>query len=128
MLQQENRLRRKRDIEITFEEGRFIPGRLLNLKVWKIDTVKYAKRGYTGNEIKLAFVVGVKIEKRAVGRNRLKRQMREVARLLLKEEKIEKGFFILVMAKKEMLGSEYAAIEQDFFSTLVRSRVLKKVL
>lgn len=128
MLNQENRLRRKRDIEITFEEGKFIPGQFLNLKIWKIDTVKYAKRAYTGNELKFAFVVGVKIDKRAVMRNRLKRQMREVVRLLLKEDKIEKGFFVLVMAKKEMIGIEYSAIEQDIYVTLRRSRILKKIV
>lgn len=125
MLQQENRLRKKRDIEITFEEGRFIGGQLLNLKVWKIDPLKYPKRGYTGRELKLAFVVGVKIEKKAVGRNRLKRQMREVVRLLLKDNKLKTGFFILVMAKKEMVGLEYSEIEKDMIFILRRSGLLE---
>lgn len=124
MLQQENRLRKKRDIEITFEEGRFVAGNLVNLKVWKVDPIKYPKRGYTGDELQFAFVVGVKIDKRAVVRNRLKRQMREVIRLLLKENKIKTGFFVMIMAKKEMIGIEYAKIDQDIIAALRRSRLL----
>lgn len=124
MLQQENRLKKKRDIEITFEQGRFVGGNLVNLKVWKIDALKYPKRGYTGHELQFAFVVGVKIDKRAVVRNRLKRQMREVVRLLLKENKIQPGFFIMLMAKKEMIGMEYAKIEQDITAALRRSQIV----
>ena len=124
MLQQENRLKKKRDIEITFEEGRFVGGNLVNLKVWKVDSAKYPKRGYTGDELQFAFVVGVKIEKRAVVRNRLKRQMREVIRLLLLEQKLSPGFFVLVMAKKEMVGLEYAKVSQDITAALRRSRLM----
>lgn len=124
MLQQENRLTKKRDIEITFEEGRFVAGNFVNLKVWKVDLEKHGKRGYTGDELQFAFVVGVKIDKRAVVRNRLKRQMREVIRLLLKENKIQKGFFVMIMAKKEMIGTEYSKIEQDIIAALRRSRLL----
>ena len=124
MLQQENRLRKKRDIEITFEEGRFVGGNLVNLKVWSVDPVKYPKRGYTGDELQFAFVVGIKIDKRAVVRNRLKRQMREVIRLLLLDKKIVPGFFVLVMAKKEMVGVEYTKLAQDLTAALRRSRLL----
>jgi len=126
MLQQENRLRKKRDIEITFEQGRFIGGQLLNLKVWKIDPLQYPRRGYMSDELKFSFVVGVKIEKKAVGRNRLKRQMREVVRLLLKDHKIKTGFFVLVMAKKEMIGKEYCEIEKDMIFILRRSGLLDR--
>ncbi len=124
MLQQENRLTKKRDIEITFEEGRFVGGNLVNLKVWKVDAKKYPKRGYTGGELQFAFVVGVKIDKRAVVRNRLKRQMREVVRLLLKENKIQTGFFVMIMAKKEMIGVEYAKIDQDITAALRRNHLM----
>src|SRR3989338_7855819 len=126
MLQQKNRLKKKRDIEITFEQGRFVGGNLVNLKVWKVDPTKYPKRGYTGGELQFAFVVGVKIDKRAVMRNRLKRQMREVIRLLLLENKIPLGFFVMIMAKKEMLGVEYAKIDQDITAALRRSNIILK--
>lgn len=124
MLQQENRLKKKRDIEIAFAEGRFVGGNFINIKVWKVDPLKYLKRAYSGKELQFAFVVGVKIDKRAVVRNRLKRQMREVVRLLLKENKILPGFFVMVMAKKEMIGQEYSLISDDIISTLRRSRLL----
>jgi ribonuclease P protein component len=123
MLQQENRLKRKRDIEITFSEGRFIAGNLLNLKIWKVDPLKYPKRKYIGDELQFAFVVGVKIDKRAVVRNRLKRQMREVVRLLLKDKKIQPGFFVMCMAKKEMIDQEYSVISQDLTAALRRSHL-----
>lgn len=76
------------------------------------------------NQLKIAFTVGLKIEKRAVYRNRIKRQLREVVRLLIKENRLKKGYYLLFVAKKEIKEAEYGEIARDVTEVLRLSRVL----
>ncbi len=124
MLRRENRLKRMKDWDILFKEGRFVVGEFITVKIWKIDPDKYLRRTYTAEDLKIGFVVSKKVEKRAVRRNRLKRQMREVVRLLLKEDKIKEGYMIGMMAKSAMLGKEYGKIEADVMRVLRKAGVL----
>ncbi len=128
MLPQLHRLTRKRDIEIVFENGRFVSGAYVLAKVWRPNPDQFPKRGYTSGDLKFGFVVSKKVEKRAVWRNRIKRQMREVVRLLLKEGRVEAGYLVVVIAKPEITGHDYHVIEKDLISVLQRARVLKNKL
>lgn len=118
------RLTRMKDFEILFKEGKFISGVLLTLKFWIIEPEKYPKRLYSREDLKIGFVVSTKIDKRAVVRNRLKRQMREVVRLLLKDNKLKKGFMMLFIAKSGMIDKDYGVIDQDIKNVLKRAGVL----
>ena len=120
-----NRLKKKRDIEIVFENGRFCGGAICTAKIWKVDPQKFPKRGYSVDELKFAVVVGKKVSTSAVKRNRLKRQMREVVRLLLKEGKLRVGFYVVLMAKPQMFGKEYGEIEKDMMMVLKKVKILK---
>ncbi len=126
MLPRENRLRKMKEWEILFQEGRFVAGKLVNLKIWEVNPAKYPKRDFSTGDLKIGFAVGLKISKSAVKRNRVKRQMREVVRLLLKENKLKQGFFVGVLAKSEIVGSEYGEIEKDIKGVLVKARILNK--
>jgi len=114
-----------KDFDILFKEGRFVGGDLVTLKVWSINPEKYPRRKYNKDELKIGFVVGLKVNKSAVKRNRLKRQMREAVALLLKEEKIKNGYMVAVIAKKEMLEKEYKEIEKEIIKTFKGARLLK---
>jgi ribonuclease P protein component len=124
VLQKENRLTRKRDFEILFKEGRFVPGTLTTMKYWKVQPDTYPKRGYITTDLKIGFIVSTKFSKKAVDRNRAKRQMREVVRLLLKENKIPAGYMIAIMVKNEMLGKEYGEIEKSVVQMFKRANLL----
>jgi ribonuclease P protein component len=113
-----------KDFEILFKEGRFVNGEFISAKVWKIQPEKYPKRAYSSEDLKIGFVVGFKVSKSAVKRNRAKRQMREVVRLLLKDGKIKSGFMVSIMAKSLILEKNYQEIEKDMVSVLRRSGVL----
>lgn len=126
MLLQKHRLKKTKDIEIVFENGRFVGGKFATIKVWHINPEQFPKRGYSLNDIKIAVVVSKKVEKRAVQRNRLKRQMREVIRLLLKEEQLRPGNMLIVMAKPEMIDTPYQDIAQDLIALFDRAKVLQK--
>lgn len=125
MLPQENRLKHMKDFEILFKEGRFVAGKLITAKIWKIDPTKFPRRKYGADDLKIGFVVGLKVSKSAVKRNRIKRQMREIVRLLLKDGKLKNGFHISIMAKPAMVGAEYSEIEKDVGEVLGRAGVVK---
>ncbi len=125
MLQKENRLKKMKDFEILFKEGRYFNIDFLTLKVWKIDPEKYPKRNYTKDDLKIAFTVGLKVSKSAVKRNRVRRKMREVVRLLIKDGKIKKGFMAVLVAKPEILEKDYTEIEKVINKILVQARLIE---
>lgn len=125
MLPQENRLKKMKDFEILYEEGKFFAGKFLNIKIWKIEPEKYPRRDYKTDDLKIGFVVSTKISKSAVKRNRVKRQMREIVRLLLKDGKLKNGFHISIMAKPSMVGAEYWEIEKDVVLVLSRAGLVR---
>lgn len=125
MLQQNNRLKKKRDIEIVFEKGRFFGGAVVTVLVWQIDEHAFPKRLYTKDMCKIGFIVSKKVSKSAVKRNRVKRQMREVIRIILKQEKLQAGVFVLVQAKPNVLDVSYEHISLDIQRLLHRAKLLK---
>lgn len=102
-----------KDFEILVKEGRFVGGKFLNAKIWKIDPEKYPRRKYTVDDLRIGFAVGLGVSKKAVVRNRVKRQLREVVRLMLKDGLLKHGHHVLVMAKKEVVGREYNEIKTN---------------
>lgn len=125
MLPKEYRLTRMKDFEILFKEGRFVGGGLVTAKVWHVQPEKYPRRAYSSEDLKIGFVVSTKISKSAVKRNRAKRQMREVVRLLLKEDRLKHGFMLSIMAKSAVLSAEYGDIAADVVGVLRRAQILK---
>ena len=66
------------------------------------------------NQTRVGFTVSKKIDKRAVVRNRLRRQMREIVRLSpILQEKYSSHDFILI-ARTEALQRPYAQLTDDF--------------
>ena len=126
MVPKENRLRKMKDWDILFKEGGFVSGELLTIKIWKIKPEKYPKREYSTDSLKIGFAVGLKISKSAVKRNKIKRQLREIIRLLLKENKLKIGYFVGVLAKPSILEKDYQQIEKDLMMVLVKARILDK--
>ncbi len=130
MLKPENRLKKTRDFNLLMKQGRWANGILIDLKYLKLDEVKdvllpkkVSKEDFR-KELKIAFTVGLKIDKRAVVRNRIKRQLREMVRLLVKEIRLKKGFYLLFVVRKEIKEKEPAEISVELMSLLSRSKVL----
>jgi ribonuclease P protein component len=118
MLKPENRLKKTRDFNLVIKHGRWVNAEFFDLKYLELaknreffpkkeDPEDFVK------QLKLAFSVGLKLSKSAVKRNRLRRQMREAARLLIKDERLKNGYFILFVAKKGSMDLDYAKISQE---------------
>ena len=129
MLQQDNRLRKLRDFNLVMKHGQWINGRFLDVKVLELaknqnffpkkEDVESFKK-----QLKLAIAAGLKVHKSAVKRNRVRRQIREVLRLLIKDGAIKNGYYILVVAKKDVLDKDYAEISGELKVLLSRAKVL----
>lgn len=89
MLPFKNRLTKRRDFEAVYKHGRFFSFGVVSLKVKENGLL----------ESRIGFSVGLSFSKRAVVRNRVKRQLREIFRTNL--NKINPGLDIVVMIRKE---------------------------
>lgn len=126
MISKEYRLKHMKDFDILTKEGRFVGGALTVAKVWKTEPEKYEKRNYSTDDLKIGFVVGKKVHKSAVKRNLIKRKMREVVRLMLKEDRLNPGFMVYIVAKPLILGKKYDEIATDIENVLKKAHIYKK--
>ncbi len=94
MLPFENRIKKRRDFERILKEGKLLYSEIL--------TIKFLENNL--NLIRFGFVVSKKISKKAVTRNKIKRKLREQIRLRL--IKFKKGFDLIIIAKKNIIGKE----------------------
>lgn len=102
MLQKENRLARKDDFNRIHKRGRFFGEEFLAIRVLA-----------NGLELtRVGFLVGLKISKKAVVRNKVRRRLREVFRLLIKNDNLKKGFDIIVLVRPAIVKKSYAEIKE----------------
>jgi len=101
MLPRHNRLKRTKDFDNTFKKGKTITGKLVFLKIIKnnLDVSRFG------------FVIGLKISKKAVIRNKIKRQLREIVRKNLPI--IKPGFDIVIITKPEIIDKDYQQIKHE---------------
>ena len=130
MLNKDNRLAKKRDFDLVLKHGRWTNGRFLDLKVLQLAQIKqfFPKKEDTEafvKQLKIAFAVGLKVDKRAVARNRAKRQISEVVRLLVKENVVKNGAYLLFVAKKDIITKSFAEISAETKLLLQHSGALK---
>lgn len=95
MLPQDNRLVKRSDFTRIHKKGRYISGGFLSVKVLKNDL----------KNSRFAFIVSTKVSKKAVDRNALKRQLREVVRAEL--PRIKPGFDVVFFTQKEALEKTF---------------------
>lgn len=83
-----NRLKKKKDFEQVFRRGRGLKQGFLSLK--------FIKNG--SDSTRFGFVVGQKVSHKAVVRNKVKRRLRDLAKLKLRD--VKKGFDVVIVAGK----------------------------
>jgi len=101
MLPRSNRLKKDNDFKAVFKNGRVLRGTLADIWI-------------TPNGLELnrfGFIAGLKVSKKAVIRNRARRQLAEV----FKEQsgRMENGLDIVVIAKPLIVGKSQKEISDD---------------
>ncbi len=99
MLKKANRLNLEKDFQKIFYSG----------KVWRTEILDIRVRANKAGCLRFGFVVSSKVDKRAVVRNRLRRQMSEIIKNNFNY--IVPGFDAAIVAKKEIVGKPFGEIE-----------------
>lgn len=113
MLKRINRLSTKGDFSRLFAKGKYTHASEFVLK-------------YFPNNLpqsRFGFVVSTKISKRAVVRNRAKRQMREIVRSIL--EKLPAGYDIALIAKPAIKDVEFDKLSTSIRLAFTKARLLR---
>jgi ribonuclease P protein component len=105
-------LSKKKDFESIFKNGVFFSGPGMSLRAKKND-LAYSR---------FAVVTSLKVSKKAVERNRLRRQITEVLRKRF--DRIGKGFDAVFIVKKDLLEKKYGQIETEVEKILKKARIL----
>jgi len=113
MLIKRNRLCKKKDFERVFKKGKGLKEDFLILKMAKNNL----------SQSRFGFIVGTKISKKAVLRNKLKRRLRELVRG--KIEKIKKGFDIVFITQPGLENRDFWELEEILNKIFNRAKLLK---
>jgi ribonuclease P protein component len=113
-LPRKNRLPKK-DFEKVYTKGVNLGTPLLGLK--------FLKRT-NQTQIRAGFIVGLSVSKKAVQRNRLKRQLRSLIRQILPD--LKAGYDLIVIARTSALGADFGALNKEVRELLKKAQLIVK--
>ena len=114
MLPKINRLKKKKDFERVYKEGKGYKEDFLFLKI--VENGKKLTR--------FGFVVGKNFSKKAALRNQIKRKLREIIRLKFK--KIKKGFDAILIIKAGFGEKNFWEVEEIISKLLTKAKILNQ--
>ncbi len=112
MLPKKNRLKKRKEFEEVFKEGKVFFGSFFLIRIKKNDF----------SLPRFAFVFPFKQEKSAVKRNKGKRLFREIVRHCLPS--IKGGFDIILIIKKKSLTQDKKEIEEDVVKVFKKTKLI----
>jgi len=113
MLSRENHLKKKKEFEKIYKQGKIIIGDFLFLKIIKNNL----------NTNHFGWVVSLKVSKKAVARNRIRRRLKEISRENSKD--IKPGFNILIIAKPNIINKEFQEIKKELEELFQKAKIYK---
>jgi len=113
MLKKENQLKLDKEFDQVFKKGRSSYVEILGIRVFLTQA----------DESRFGILVSNKVSKKAVARNKIKRQIKEIFRLKL--AKIKPGYDIVIITLPSILGKNYQEIEAAIDVNLKKLRLLK---
>lgn len=114
MLPKQNRLTKNKEFENVFKNGGTFFTKILG--------IKYMENGF--GLTRFGIIIGNKISKKAVARNKIKRRIREILRLNF--DKIIEGYDIVILARTGIAEIEYDELEKNIEYALRKARLLFK--
>lgn len=113
MLPQKHRLRLEKEIKTLFAKGKSVFGNSV--------IIRYRRNDF--NFPRFAFVVGTKVSKKAVDRNKIKRRLRAIVYKQLGN--IMSGVDIVFLVRKEALGASFAKLETQVHEALAKAKLVR---
>jgi ribonuclease P protein component len=115
MLKQANRLLRKNDFDAVWKKGRSSYDKILG--------VKMIANNLTGN--RFGIMVGLKVSKLAVERNKIKRRIREI--IQADENNLKKGFDVVITVLPAARGLNFEGLKKSLLGNLKRLGVSQHI-
>jgi len=115
MLSKENRLTDDYDFKRVRRLSKAVSGPYFNIAVAKQKEKKSNLKG----ESRFGFVISKKTEKTAVGRNRIKRMLREIVKHHI--DKFPRGLDVVLIVKRGIITKNYEEVSSSF------NKVLSKI-
>jgi len=112
MFKQENRLKKDTDIKRVVKSGKSVFDAACG--------VKYLRNNLSIT--RFAVVVGLKVSKSAVVRNKIRRQYREIVRAAMTD--IKPGFDVILLTSKKTIDLEYGEKKTRLLSVFKKARLL----
>lgn len=106
MLKKQNRLKDKNNFDKVFKKGRSVFGELLGIKYFKNDL------GFN----RFGIIVSSKISKKAVERNRIKKQIKSILRS--EEKSLNKGWDYVVITLPLIKNKNFKEIQSEIIKIL----------
>jgi len=113
VLPKENRLKKRKDFERVFKEGKGFKENFLFLKILENDL----------NKARFGFIVSRKVSKKATLRNKIKRKLREAVREKLKE--VEKGMDGILVASPGLEKKDFWEIKESINKIFQKAGITK---
>lgn len=113
MLKKKYRLRKTKEFERVYQEGKGVKIGFVALKFVKTELPNS----------RFGIIVSKKIANKAVKRNKIKRRLREAIRKHLPE--IKDGFDIVIFAQPEICDKDFTQIEECLLKNLKKANLLK---
>jgi len=111
MLPREYKLKRDNDFKKVFKQGKYQSGKFIRIRFLK-NNLEVSR---------FAFVIGLKISKKAVIRNKLRRQMEEIVRLNF--ENLKKGFDLVFLPEIQGINKNYQEIEKELINLFKQIKI-----
>lgn len=113
-LKTKNRLKKKKDFDEVFKNGKTVNGSFLFIKFKKNNL----------NIPRFGFIVGLKVSKKAVERNKIRRLLSETARINLKY--IKDGYDIISVVKPGIMEktTKRELVTDDFIKAMAKARII----
>jgi ribonuclease P protein component len=115
MLPIRNRLRHRRDFSVVYQCGIRRNAAALGLRA-------YLRHQDTAIPSRIGFSISLKVSKRAVVRNRIKRQLRAAFRYLL--PRLKDGWDLIIVVRSEALQCDYPKFLQQLEQLLAQAELL----
>ena len=112
MLKKINRLNKEVDFKKNLKKGKYFSSKIITLVITK-NSINLSRFG---------IVVGLKISKKAVIRNKIRRWLSEIVRLNL--NKIKTGNDIVILTRPDIVKCQNQEIKKDLISLLNKSKLI----
>ncbi|MBZ1356643.1 MAG: ribonuclease P protein component [Candidatus Nealsonbacteria bacterium] len=113
MLSFENRLKKEKDFDRVFKEGKGVVSDEVVIKFIKNDL----------NNNRFGFIVSKKVSKKAVRRNRIKRVLREQVRSIIQDMSV--GWDVIIIARPKISENKSSDVNQILGGVFKRIGILK---